>query len=83
MFRKYLSKKGFYGKFDKRKIAIIYLLKNMILYNIRPYILYIIKLNYKQIKNITLTQEDNYFNLTSERLCCANNIYQAAKKEMI
>ena len=34
-FRKYLTKKGYYGKFDKRKIAIVYLLKNILLYNIK------------------------------------------------
>ena len=37
-FRKYLYKKGYYGNPDKRKIAIIYLLKNMILCNIILYI---------------------------------------------
>ena len=83
VFRKYLSKKGYYGKFDKRKIAIIYLLKNMIIYNIRPYILNIIKLNYKQIKNITMTQEENFYNLASERAYNVNNNYQAAKNELI
>jgi len=55
----------------------------MIIYNIRPYILNIIKLNYKQIKNITMTQEENFYNLTSERAYSINNNYQAAKNELI
>jgi hypothetical protein len=67
-FRKYLTKKGYYGKFDKRKIAIVYLLKNILLYNIKLYVFNIIKLMYRDIKNITITQEDNFFNLTSERI---------------
>ena len=81
-FRKYLSNKGYYGIFDKRKIAIIYLIKNMIIYNIRPYILNILKLNYKKIKIITVTQEENFINITSERINNINIIYNAAKKEI-
>ena len=81
-FRKYLSKKGYYGKFDKRIIAIIFLIKNMIIFSIRPYILNILKLNYKRIKNITITQEENYFNITTERINNVKRIYNAAKKEI-
>ena len=62
-FRKYLTKKGYYGKFDKRKIAIVYLLKNILLYNIKLYVFNIIKLMYRDIKNITITQEDNFFSI--------------------
>ena len=43
-FRKYLSKKGFYGKFDIRKMAIVYLIKNIIFCNVRPYVFNILKL---------------------------------------
>ena len=67
-FRKYLYKKGYYGNFDKRKIAIIYLLKNMILYNIKLYLFNILKLIYKDIKDISITQDDNYINISSERI---------------
>ena len=82
-FRKYLSKKGYYGKFDKRKIVIIYLLKNIIINNIRPYVLNIILLINKQIRSMTKTQEENYFNLSSERVNIIDNIYKAAKSEII
>ena len=77
-FRKYLTKKGYYGKFDKRKIAIVYLLKNILLYNIKLYVFNIIKLMYRDIKNITITQEDNFFNLTSERIENMKHNYNAA-----
>lgn len=81
-FRKYLSKKGYYGKFDKRKIIIIYLLKNKLICNIRPYVLKIIISKYKQIRNIGATQEENYSNLSSDRIDTVNNIYNVAKKEI-
>ena len=81
-FRKYLSKKGYSGKFDKRKIIIIYLLKNKLICNIRPYVLKIIISIYKQIRNIGTTQEENYFNLSSDRISAVNNIYKVAKKEI-
>ena len=77
-FRKYLTKKGYYGKFDKRKIAIVYLLKNILLYNIKLYAFNIIKLMYRDIKNITITQEDNFFNLSSERIENVKQNYNAA-----
>ena len=77
-FRKYLSKKGYYGKFDKRKIAIIYLLKNMMLYNIKIYVFNILNSLYKDIINITLTQEENYFNISTERIQNNNQIYDIA-----
>lgn len=79
-FRKYLTKKGYYGKFDKRKIAIVYLLKNILLYNIKLYVFNIIKLMYRDIKNITITQEDNFFNLSSERIENVKHNYNAASK---
>ena len=82
-FRKYLSKKGYYGTFDRRKIVIIYLLKNMVIYIIRPYVLNIIKLYYKLIKNITVTQEENFVNLSSERIKNVNRVYNRAKNEII
>ena len=81
-FRKYLSKRGYYGTYDKRKIAIIYLLKNMVVYTIRPYILNIIKLHYKSMKNILATQEDNFFNITTERIKYVNKVYKNAKNEI-
>jgi len=77
-FRKYLTKKGYYGKFDKRKIAIVYLLKNILLYNAKLYVFNIIKLTYRDIKNITITQEDNFFNLSSERIENVKHNYDAA-----
>jgi len=77
-FRKYLTKKGYYGKFDKRKIAIVYLLKNILLYNIKQYVFNIIKLTYRDIKNITITQEDNFFNLSTERIENVKHNYDAA-----
>ena len=81
-FRKYLSKKGYYGHFDKRKIAVIYLLKNMIIYNIRPFILNMFILLYKDITNMKYTQEDNYFNIESERIDTLNKNYIAAINEI-
>ena len=78
-FRKYLIKKGYYGNFDKRKIAIIYLLKNMILCNIKLYTFNILKLLYKEIKNnITIMEEDDFFNLASERIENIEHIYSMA-----
>ena len=81
-FRKYLNKKGYYGKFDKRKIALIYLIKNMILYNIKPYVLNILKLKYKKLKSIITTQEINFLNITSERIKNISKVYRAAKNEI-
>ncbi len=81
-FRKYLTRKGYYGKYDKRKIAIIYLIKNMVVYIIRPYVLNILKLCYKLTKNITATQEDNFFNITTERIRHVNKVYKTAKNEI-
>ena len=81
-FRKYLNKKGYYGKFDKRKIALIYLIKNIILYNIKPYVLNILKLHYKKLKNAITTQEINFLNITSERIKNVNKVYRAAKNEI-
>ena len=78
-FRKYLIEKGYYGYFDKRKIAIIYLLKNMILCNIRLYTFNILKLIYKEIKNnITVIEESDYFNLKSERIENVKQLYNIA-----
>jgi hypothetical protein len=81
-FRKYLNKRGYYGKFDKRKIALIYLIKNMILYNIKPYVLNILKLKYKKLKSIITTQEINFLNITSERIKNISKVYRAAKNEI-
>ena len=81
-FRKYLNKKGYYGQFDKRKIALIYLIKNMILYNIKPYVFNILKLQYKKLKSVITTQEINFLNITSERIKNVNKVYRAAKNEI-
>ena len=81
-FRKYLYKKGYYGHFDKRKIAIIYLLKNMIIYNIRPYILNILRELYREKTGMKITQEENYFNIKSERIDILNKNYLAATREI-
>ena len=81
-FRKYLNKKGYYGKFDKRKIALIYLIKNMVLYNIKPYVLNILKLEYKKLKSAITTQEINFLNITSERIKNVSKVYRAAKNEI-
>lgn len=81
-FRKYLNKKGYYGKFDKRKIALIYLIKNMILYNIKPYVLNILKIKYKKLKSVITTQEINFLNITTERIKNVSKAYIAAKNEI-
>jgi len=81
-FRKYLNKKGYYGQFDKRKIALIYLIKNMILYNIKPYVFNILKLKYKKLKSVITTQEINFLNITSERIKNISKVYRAAKNEI-
>ena len=81
-FRKYLSKKGYYGKFDIRKIAVIYLLKNMIIYNIRPFVINILKINYKQLKRIITTQEESYNNISTERIKNVIKVYRLAKNEI-
>ena len=77
-FRKYLSKKGYYGKFDKRKIAIIYLIKYMIITNIKSYILCMLKSLYKGIIDMKSTQEENYYDMSSERINTLNKNYLAA-----
>ena len=77
-FRKYLSKKGYYGHFDKRKIAIIYLIKYMIINNIKSYILSMLKSLYKEFVEMKLTQEENYYNMSSERISMLNKNYIAA-----
>ena len=77
-FRKYLCKKGYYGKFDKKKMVIIYLLKNKILNNIRSYVFNNFILIYKEIKIITMTQEDIFFNIPSERIENVKQIYNCA-----
>ena len=77
-FRQYLYKKGYYGNFDKRKIAIIYLIKNMILYNIKLYMFNIFKMLCKDMKNASITQEDNYYNISSERIQNVKQIYDFA-----
>ena len=77
-FRKYLSKKGYYGQFDKRKIAIIYLIKYMIINNIKSYILSVLKSLYKEFIEMKSTQEENYYNMSSERIKTLNKNYLAA-----
>ena len=81
-YRKHLKIKGYYGKFDVRKIAIIYLLKNIVIYNIKSYVLGIMKSNYKEIVDTSLTQEENYGDLTSERYKIINDIYLSAKNQI-
>ena len=81
-FRKYLSKKGYYGKFDIRKMAIVYLIKNMIFCNVRPYIFNILKLYNKKIKNTIITQEENFFSITTERIINMSKVYKSAKNDM-
>ena len=77
-FRKHLREKGYYGKFDKRKMVIVYILKNKILNSIRSYVFNIFLLIYKDIKNITMTQEDIFINLSSERIENVKQIYNCA-----
>jgi len=81
-FRQYLSKKGYYGKFDIRKMAIVYLIKNMIFFNVRPYVFNILKLNNKKIKNTITTQEENFFSITTERIINVSKVYLSAKNDM-
>ncbi len=81
-FRKYLSKKGYYGKFDIRKMAIVYLIKNMIFCNVRPYLFNILKLNNKKIKNTIITQEENFFSITTERIINVSKAYISAKNDL-
>ena len=82
-FRKYLYRKGYYGNFDKRKIAIIYLLKNMVLYNIKLYLFNILKSIYKDILNISITQEDIFVNISSERIENVKQNYKNASSHII
>ena len=82
-FRKHLSKKGYYGKFDIRKIAIVYLMKNMIFFNVRPYVFTILKLNNKKIKNTITTQEENFFSITTERIIKASHRIGHARVEAL
>ena len=81
-FRKYLSKKGYYGKFDIRKMAIVYLIKNMIFCNVRPYLFNILKIYNKKIKNTIITQEENFFSITTERIINVSKVYISAKNDM-
>jgi hypothetical protein len=81
-FRQYLYKKGYYGNFDKRKIAIIYLIKNMILYNVKLYIFNIFKMICKDMKNASITQEDNYYNISSERIQNVKLMYDFALNQI-
>ena len=81
-FRQYLYRKGYYGNFDKRKIAIIYLIKNMILYNVKLYMFNLFKMIYKDIKNISMTQEDNYYNVSSERIQNVKQMYDFAFRQI-
>ena len=81
-FRKYLSKKGFYGKFDIRKMAIVYLIKNMIFCNVRPYVFNILKLYNKKIKNTIITQEENFVSITTERIINVSKAYISAKNDI-
>ena len=81
-FRKYLSNKGYYGKFDKRKIAIIYLIKYMAINSIKNYILNIFKSFYRESTEIQSTQEENYYNMPSERIDILNRKYLEAINEI-
>ena len=54
----------------------------MVVYIIRPYVLKILKLYYKSMKNILATQEDNFFNITSERIKYVNKVYKNAKNQI-
>ena len=82
-FRKYLTKIGYYGKFDKRKIAIIYLIKYMIINNIKSYILKMFQSLYKEIIEMKSTQEENYYNMSSEIFNELNKNYKAAINELV
>ena len=82
-FRKYLTKIGYYGKFDKRKIAIIYLIKYMIINNIKSYILKMFQSFYKEIIEMKSTQEENYYNMSSEIFNELNKNYKAAINELV
>ena len=81
-FRKYLSNKGYYGKFDKRKIAIIYLIKYMAINSVKTYILNIFKSFYRESTEIQSTQEENYYNVPSERIDILNRKYLEALNEI-
>ena len=81
-FRKHLCKKGYYGQFDKRKMVIVYILKNKILNSIRSYVFNIFLLIYKDIKNITMTQEDIFINISSERIENVKQIYNCASNHI-
>ena len=81
-FRKYLTRKGYYGVFDKRKIAIIYLIKFMIINNIKSFILSELKLLYREAVEIKATQEENYYNMSTERINTLNKNYITAMAEL-
>jgi hypothetical protein len=81
-FRKYLSQKGYYGKFDIRKMAIVYLIKNMIFCNVRPYVFNILNLNNKKIKNKSITQEEKFSSITTERIINMSKAYLSAKNDL-
>ena len=54
----------------------------MIINSVRPYILRILRSLYKEIVAQKITQEENYYNMPSERIDILNKNYLAAINEI-
>ena len=81
-YRKHLLKKGFFGEFDIRKMSIIFLLKSMINYNIKPYIFNLLKNKfYEQISDSEKSSDtliDNYAEVNKQRIRHMSHIFNHA-----
>ena len=77
-YRNHLIKKGYYGDFDKRKIIIVFLLKSVINYKIKPYVFNHLKnLFYEEEKSID-TLPDNYEEINKERIKNISQVFNHA-----
>ena len=82
-YRNHLSKNGFFGEFDIRKMSIIFLLKSMINYNIKPYIFNLLKNKFyvksdDDSEKSTDTLPDNYAEVNKERIRHMSQIFNHA-----
>ena len=82
-YRNHLSKKGFFGEFDIRKMSIVFLLKSMINYNIKPYIFNLLKNKFyvksdDDSEKSTDTLPDNYAEVNKERIKNMTQIFNHA-----
>ena len=77
-YRNHLIKKGYFGDFDKRKIIIVFLLKSVINYKIKPYVFNHLKnLFYEEEKSID-TLPDNYEEINKERIKNISQVFNHA-----